>query len=211
MLIESRSWNIHEAVLKMRNFRLPQSFAITFFLFLSCIVQTMPLSYAVDKIAPSYRIGPEDVLQVSVWKDESLKREVVVRMDGFISFPLAGELLAQGKTVDQFVDDIKEKLSEFIPDPPVTVAVLQGSSNKIYVIGKVNRPGEFLVGHHTDVIQALSLAGGLTPYASKSNIKVLRRIGEDQVVFPFDYGDVIHGDDLAQNIILHRWDVVMVP
>lgn len=164
-----------------------------------------------DAVAPSYRLGPEDVLEISVWKDDSLSRPVVVRPDGFISFPLVGEVLAKGKTVDQFTDGLKARLSRFVPNPTVTVTVTQINSNKIYVIGKVNRPGEFLVGHDTDVMQALSLAGGITPFASKSNIKILRRIEDKQIIFLFDYGDVLSGDDLEQNIILERWDVVMVP
>ena len=192
-------------------FRSPMLFIVCSSIVLSPICQNWSVANALDKVAPSYRIGPEDVLQVSVWKDESLTREVIVRMDGFVSLPLVGEVLAKGKTVDQFVDVLKKRLSQYIPDPPVSVAVLQGNSNKIYVIGKVNRPGEFLVGHDMDVMQALSLAGGLTPFASKGSIKVLRRMGEQQIVFPFDYGDVIHGEELEQNIILHRWDVVMVP
>ena len=164
-----------------------------------------------EPIAPSYRLGPEDVLEISVWKDESLSRPVIVRPDGFISFPLVGEVLARGKTVDQFTDVFKTRLSRYVPNPTVSVTVTQINSYKIYVIGKVNRPGEFLVGHHTDVMQALSLAGGLTPFASQGKIKILRRINEKQVIFPFDYGDVLGGDELEQNIILERWDVVMVP
>jgi len=164
-----------------------------------------------NPVAPSYRLGPEDVLDISVWKDDALSRPVVVRPDGFISFPLVGEILAEGQTVDQFTSIFKDRLSRYVPDPTVTVSVTQMNSNKIYVIGKVNRPGEYVVGHHTDVMQALSLAGGLTPFASQSNIKILRRINEKQVIFPFDYGDVLSGDELEQNIILERWDVVMVP
>lgn len=164
-----------------------------------------------DAIAPSYRLGPEDVLEISVWKDDSLSRPAIVRPDGFISFPLVGEVLAKGKTVDQFTAKLKARLSRFIPNPTVTVTVTQINSYKIYVIGKVNRPGEFLVGHDTDVMQALSLAGGITPFASKSNIKILRRIEDKQIIFHFDYGDVLSGDELEQNIILERWDVVMVP
>jgi len=164
-----------------------------------------------DTVAPSYRLGAEDVLEISVWKDEALSRPVVVRPDGFISFPLVGEVLAEGKTVDQFTEGFKARLSRYVPNPTVTVTVSQINSYKIYVIGKVNRPGEFLVGHHTDVMQALSLAGGLTPFASQGNIKILRRIHDQQLVFAFDYGDVLGGDDLEQNIILDRWDVVMVP
>ena len=161
------------------------------------------LVFAVDAVAPSYRLGPEDVLEISVWKDETLTRQVLVRPDGFISFPLVGEVLAQGKTVDQLTDDLKTRLSQYIPDPHLSVAVVQVNHFKIYVIGKVNNPGEYLVGHNTDVMRALTLAGGLTPYASESNIKILRRIDGEQVVFPFDYGDVISGENMEKNFQPH--------
>lgn len=161
--------------------------------------------------APSYRLGPGDILKISVWKDEHLTGDVTVLNDGFVSFPLVGPVRAAGKTLDQFMDDLKAKLKHYVPDPALSVIVTEARSLKIYVIGKVNRPGEFTVGHPIDVMQALSLAGGVTPYASSSNIKVLRRLGDRQVVFPFDYGDAIKGHGLERNIILERWDVVMVP
>ncbi len=170
-----------------------------------------PMNPLPPPLAPSYRLGAEDVLKISVWKDESLTAEVAILADGFVSFPLVGTIRAGGKTIDQFTDDLKKALAYFVSDPSVSVVVAEAKSLKIYVIGKVNRPGEFLVGHQTDVMQALSLAGGITPYASQSNIKILRRLDDRQIVFPFDYGDVIKGNKLEQNIQLERWDVVMVP
>lgn len=160
---------------------------------------------------PGYYLGPEDVLKISVWKDESLTGEAVVRPDGMISFPLVGDLQAEGRTVEDLRAGLVTRLSKYIPKPAVSVAVTKANSYKVYVIGKVNRPGEFLVGHYTDVMQALSLAGGLTPFASENNIKVLRRVGAQQVTFPFAYGDALKGKGLEQNIILQRGDVVMVP
>lgn len=158
-----------------------------------------------------YVLGPEDVLQVSVWKDEHLTREVVVRPDGLISFPLVGDVPAEGKTVEALRGDLATRLARYIPKPTVSVAVAKVLSYKVYVIGRVNRPGEFLVGHYTDVMQALSLAGGLTPFASENQIKVLRRINGQEVVYPFAYGEALKGKGLEQNIILQRGDVVMVP
>ena len=160
---------------------------------------------------PNYRLGPEDELKISVWKDQELTQEAVVRPDGMISFPLVSDVPAEGKTVEEVKADLRKRLSRFIPDPPVSVMVTKVNSYKIYVIGRVNRPGEFLVGHYTDVMQALSLAGGLTPFASENQIKVLRRINGEQVLFPFRYGDVQKGKELSQNIVLQRGDVVMVP
>ncbi len=159
----------------------------------------------------NYQIGPQDVLQISVWKDEILSREVVVRPDGFITFPLIGEVRAEDRPVGEVAKEMDERLTQFVSDPRITVAVSQVNSFKIYVIGKVNKPGEFQLGQYTDVMQALSLAAGLTPFAREGSIKVLRRIQGDQTTFPFDYGDVLKGKNLEQNIVLKRGDIVMVP
>ncbi len=159
----------------------------------------------------SYRIGPQDVLQISVWKDEILSREVVVRPDGFISFPLIGEVKAVDRPVGDLAKEMDERLSKFVSDPRISIVIAQVNSFKIFVIGKVNRPGEFQLGQYTDVMQALSLAGGLTPFAREGSIKVLRRVNGKQTTSEFDYSDVLKGKNLEQNIILQRGDIVMVP
>lgn len=158
-----------------------------------------------------YELGPEDVLSIDVWKDEILSREVSVRPDGRISFPLIGEIIAEGRPVTDLTKEINERLSKFVSDPRVTVAVSKVNSYKIYVIGKVKKAGEFLLGQNADVMQALSLAEGLTPFARESSIRILRRMGGQQKVHNFDYSEVLEGKNLAQNIILRRGDVVMVP
>jgi polysaccharide export outer membrane protein len=160
---------------------------------------------------PSYLIGPEDVLKVAVWKDEQLTQETVVRPDGLITFPLIGDVSAAGRTAEDVRNEIARRLSKYLPNPHVTVAVLKVLSNRIYVLGRVNKPGEYLVGHYTDVLQALSMAGGLTPYASENDIKIMRRGGGEQQVFHFRYADMLKERDLKQNILLQRGDVVMVP
>jgi polysaccharide export outer membrane protein len=159
----------------------------------------------------SYLLGPEDVVKVSVWKDEHLTQEVVVRPDGMISFPLVGDISAAGRTVEDVRLELVRRLNKFVPNPFVSVLVTKILSGKIYVIGRVNKPGEFQVGHYTDVLQALSLAGGLTPFASENDIHIMRRIRGEQFMFPFRYGDVRKGKELDQNIILERGDVVVVP
>lgn len=160
---------------------------------------------------PAYLLGPEDVLKVAVWKDEHLTQDTVVRPDGMITFPLIGDVVASGRTVEDVRNEIAKRLIKFIPNPNVTVTVLKVLSYRIYVLGRVNKPGEYQVGHHTDVLQALSMAGGLTPYAAENDIKVIRRNGVDEQVFPFRYGDAQKGKDLRQNILLQRGDLVMVP
>ncbi len=165
----------------------------------------------VSQVDPGYRLGAEDVLLVSVWKDEQLTREVVVRPDGMFSFPLVGDIQAEDRTVEAIRDDLVKRLTKYIPNANVSVAVTKIVSYKVYVVGRVNKPGEYLVGHYTDVLQALSLAGGLTPFAAENDIKVMRRVKGTQQSIPFRYGDLRKGKDLEQNIILQRGDVVMVP
>ena len=162
-------------------------------------------------VDPGYRLGAEDVMLVSVWKDEQLTREVVVRPDGVFSFPLVGDVQAEDRTVEEIRAELVKRLTKYIPNPNVSVAVTKVLSYKIYVVGRVTKPGEYLIGHYTDVLQALSLAGGLTPFAAENDIKVIRRIKGQRQVFPFRYGDVRKGQDLEQNILLQRGDVVMVP
>ena len=159
----------------------------------------------------SYLLGPEDIIKISVWKDEHLTQEVVVRPDGMISFPLVGDIPAAGRTIEDVRLELVKRLNKFVPNPHVSVLATKILSYKIYVIGRVNKPGEFLVGHYTDVLQALSLAGGLTPFAAENDIHVMRRTRGEQQVFQFRYGDIRKGKELGQNIILERGDVVMVP
>lgn len=159
----------------------------------------------------SYRIGPEDLLEISVWREESLHREVLVRPDGGISFPLAGDVHVAGKTPQEVQYEITQRIRKYIPEAVVNVSVKEVSGYRIFVVGKVNNPGQFVVGRYVDVLQALTLAGGLTPYANESAIKVLRNEGGKQKVYPFEYSDVKDGRALEQNILLQSGDTVVVP
>lgn len=158
-----------------------------------------------------YEIGPEDLLEISVWREEDLQREVLVRPDGWLTFPLVGPILAAGKTTQQLQAEITERLGKYIPDPVVTVTVRKIQGLKVFVIGKVEKPGEYVVGRYVDVLQALSLAGGLTPFADENAIKILRKEGGQEKVIPFDYSEVARGRNLEQNIRLQAGDIVMVP
>jgi polysaccharide biosynthesis/export protein len=160
----------------------------------------------------NYTVKPGDVLQVAVWKEPELQGPVLVQPDGKFSFPLAGQIDAHGKTVAQLQQEIAARLAHFITDPVVTVSLSQVNGNKVYVIGQVQKPGAFVVNPSVDVMQALSMAGGTTPFAALGNIKILRRTdGGTQVALPFNYNDVAHGNDLAQDIMLQAGDVVVVP
>lgn len=161
--------------------------------------------------AIGYLIQPGDLLLIAVWKEKDLQGDLSVRPDGGISFPLAGEVIASGKTVEQLQKDLAAKLVKYVPDPVVTIMVKQSLGNRIFVIGKVNRPGDYAAGRYVDVMQALSLAGGPTPYASVNKIKILRRENGELKSLPFKYSKVEKGEDLEQNIVLRGGDVIVVP
>jgi polysaccharide export outer membrane protein len=159
-----------------------------------------------------YRIQPGDVLMVSVWKEQDLMAEVLVRPDGGMSFPLVGDVRASGRTVDEVRSQFNERLSKFIPDPSVTIAVKHIGGNRIYVLGKVNRPGVFEFSQPIDVMQALSLAGGATSFAALDDIQILRRDSSGkQTSRRFRYSDVERGRGLDQNVLLKSGDTVVVP
>jgi polysaccharide export outer membrane protein len=158
-----------------------------------------------------YLIGPEDILNISVWKNEDLNHEVVVRPDGKISFPLIGDTQAGDRTPEELRLEITQRLNKFIPDPVVTVMILTINSIKIYVIGNVPRPGEFILGRKINVLQALSKAGGLNDFASSKDIIIIRIIGKRQIKIPFNYKEITKGKDTVQNIYLQTGDVIVVP
>ena len=175
------------------------------FLFLTI---TNTAAFAADS---TYCIGPGDLLDISVWKDESLTRQVVVPPDGVISFPLIEDIDVTGMTVADLRKTISVKLTEYIPDATVAVLFSEIRSMMAYVIGKVNKPGVFPITMQTNVIQVLSMAGGLNAFASEGNILILRQQDNKTVKIPFNYNEVEKGKNLEQNIILQRGDVVVVP
>jgi polysaccharide export outer membrane protein len=168
-------------------------------------------SPAAGSVEQGYLIGPGDVLDVSVWKDEALTRSCVVRPDGFISFPLIGDVPATGKTVLELKSEMEGKLNRFVPGVVLSIEVKQINSLIIYVIGKVNNPGRFILGVDVNVLQALATAGGLNVFAKGRKIKVFRHGNNETTIFPFDYDEVVDGKHLEQNIHLRRGDVVVIP
>ena len=158
-----------------------------------------------------YVIGPGDVLDISVWNNEPLTRAVTVLPDGKIHFPLIGEIVVGGKTLAVLEKELKTKLHPFVPDPELSVMVGQVNSMLIYVIGKVNQPGRFVLNTNVDVLQALATAGGLNAFAKRGKIKIFREENGKTRIFPFDYDDVTEGENLDQNVLLERGDVVVVP
>ena len=193
--------------------KMSRVFPVTLFLIIFAFVpgllqaQGEPASTVVD----AYEVQPGDVLEISVWKEPELQREVLVRPDGAFSFPLSGEIDARNKTVNDLRLEVTARLARYIPELVVTVTVVQINGNKVYVIGQVNQPGVFVVNPRVDVMQALSMAGGTTPFADVNDIRILRRKGNKQTAIGFRYVDVVRGRALEQNIMLESGDVVVVP
>lgn len=159
----------------------------------------------------SYKVLPGDLLSVSVWKEPDLQLELLVRPDNAISFPLAGEISTRNRSVSDIQVELTKRLQRYIADPVVTVSVVEVLGNKVYVIGQVKDPGQFVVNPQVDVLQALSMAGGATPFADLDNIRILRRKNRVQTALSFNYKDVIRGRNLSQNVMLESGDVVVVP
>jgi polysaccharide export outer membrane protein len=166
---------------------------------------------AAEKPDPAYIISAGDALDISVWKEEALTKVVIVLPDGRISFPLIGELTAAGKTVSQIKEELKEKLAPYVTVPIVSVEVKQTGSMLIYVIGRVNSPGRFVVNTNINVLQALATAGGLNPFAKRKKIKIMRAEGETTKTFFFNYDEIADGKRMEQNIWLQKGDVIVVP
>lgn len=161
--------------------------------------------------ADAYKLQPGDVLQVVVWKETDLQTEVLVRPDGGISFPLAGDMQAAGHTTAELRTELENRVRTLVPGAVVTVSVKAANGNRVFVIGKVNRPGDFALNRPIDVMQAISLAGGVTPFASADQISVLHRDGLHQTSVRFRYSEVAKGRNLQQNILLQSGDTVVVP
>ena len=181
---------------------------IVLFTLTACLILAMsPGVHAQDL---DYKIGPGDILHISVWKNADLTRQVVVLPDGRIHFPLVKELTAAGQSVSALEKMLVEKLTAFVPEPDLSVDVAQVNSMMIYVIGKVNGPGRFAMNTRIDVLQALAVAGGLNPFAKEKEIGVFRKIGGKTAIFNFNYKEVSEGINLEQNILLERGDVIVV-
>jgi polysaccharide export outer membrane protein len=154
---------------------------------------------------PDYTLNPGDQIDIAVWKELELTKTVVVRPDGKFSFPLAGRTIAQVQM------EITNKLKTYIPEAVVTAAVKELDGYRVYVIGQVGKPGSFVMNPRMNVLQALTVAGGMTPFAGLNDIIVLRGTGAAQHVIAFHYTEVVKGRNLNQNIQLEAGDVVVVP
>jgi polysaccharide export outer membrane protein len=158
-----------------------------------------------------YKIGPQDVLRIDVWKEAEISRTLPVRPDGKISLPLLNDVQATGLTAMQLATVISEGLKKYITNPQVTVSVTEINSRRIYVTGEVLKPGTFPLLPNMTVLQALSSSGGFTQFARVKNIYVLRKEEGKDVKHPFNYKEVVSGKNPEQNIMLEPGDVIVVP
>lgn len=169
-----------------------------------------------------YRIGPEDMLQIYVWKNDTMSRTVPVRPDGMISLPLLNDVQAAGLTPLELRDVLTQKLTEYIPDPEVSVIVSEVRSFKVSVIGEVLKPGRYELKSWSTVLDALAMAGGFTPFAARSRIVILRPDGSSVKRIPFNYNKLTSneglldrilntGGDAKENFYLQNGDIILVP
>lgn len=158
-----------------------------------------------------YKIGPQDVLRIDVWKEPDISRVIPVRPDGKISVPLLNDVQASGLTAMELAASLRESLSKYLTNPQVTVTVNEINSRRVYITGEVIHPGTFPLLPNMTVLQALSGAGGFTQFARLKNIYVLRTEGGKQVKHPFNYKEVVKGKLADQNIFLLPGDVIVVP
>ena len=158
-----------------------------------------------------YKIGPQDMVRIDVWKEPEISRTIPVRPDGKISLPLLNDVQAAGLTAIQLSNSIHDGLTKYLNNPQVTVTVTEINSRRVYVTGEVNRPGALPLLPDMTVLQALSSAGGFTQFAKLKGIYVLRNEGGKQIKLPFNYREVVKGKNQEQNILLLPGDVIVVP
>lgn len=185
----------------------------TLSLLLTCVMALFFYGKPADAASgnETYRLRPGDVVMISVWREDALQREVRILPDGGLNFPLAGRLQVDGATTTEVESLITDRLKQYISDPVVTVVVSSIDGNRIYVIGKINKPGPIVLSEPMTALQALSMAGGLNTFASGNDIKVLRVKGTKQELLPVNYNDLIKGRNLHTNVSLHPGDTILVP
>lgn len=164
-------------------------------------------------VTPEYILGPEDVLEISVWKNNDLSKQVQVRPDGRISLPLVGDVSAVGKTASQLTDEISGRLRAYMENPTVSILVREVNSYQIYVLGEVNKPGKYPLKSKLTLLQAVTVAGGFTPVAARNKIVVFRfgKESEGMTKIKASYDDIVIRDGSNQNIELKPGDLIVVP
>ena len=190
---------------------------LTMMIAVSGCAEEQQISYKLEYAPPAeFFLGPEDVLIVTVWRNQDLSREMVVRPDGMISMPLLGDVPAAGLTANALAKRIAERLTEYMASPIVSVQLKEVNSYFIYVLGEVTRPGKYPLKSYANVMQGVSLAGGFTPFAKKNKMKVLRVTTngsneKHQIEIPVQYDNILKGNAVPGNFFLRSGDVIVVP
>jgi polysaccharide export outer membrane protein len=188
-------------------------------LLLSCsskVAQLTPAPIHEEDVPSAYMIGPEDILEIVVWKNQTLSKVVTVLPDGKISLPLVGDIQAAGATAIQLKEEITERLKPYYREFPEVSVIVQQVNSHIYIIGEVPRPGRYVVKSGTTVLQAIALAGGLTQFASPNKIMLLRTENgvnngrNRESIWQIRYRDIISGRNLETNITLKTGDTIIV-
>ena len=170
-----------------------------------------PAASARPETGSDYEIGAGDLLQIFVWKEPELTRDVTVRSDGKISVPLLGDVAAAGLSPQRLGEELARSLSRFVETPRVTIGVSQAVSSRFYVLGQVGKPGEFRLNVPTTVLQGLALAGGFREFAKTDDIVIIRQQKGAQTVIPVNYKKLSEGKDVSQNVMLKSGDTIVVP
>ena len=179
---------------------------------ISLILFSYQTSFAQEETKDTYLIGAGDILEITTWKEVDFTREeVLVRLDGMITFPLINDIQAKGQTPMQVKQAIEEKLKDYVESPIVTVTVRTSASKRFYILGEVVNTGEYPLVKGLTVLQAFALAGGFTEWASKKEIILMRNEGGQEKIFRVNYKDIIKGKDTSQNIKIQPDDTIIVP
>jgi polysaccharide export outer membrane protein len=161
--------------------------------------------------ASGYRLNPGDLIRLSVWKEDSLTREAMVQPDGNVSFPLAGQVPAAGRTAAELEAEVTDRIARYIAAPAVTIELLEAKGNRVYVLGEVNNPGQFQLDRPTSVVQAIALAGGLTAFAGRGDIRLLRREEGAERSIRLDFDALADGEVPEGGLELRAGDTIIVP
>ena len=175
-----------------------------------CVEMSSGVAVAAEK-PEIYQLHQGDKVLISVWREETLQKEVVVLPDGSVTFPLIGRVEVAGLSTPEVEQSITAKLKKYFPEPIVTVVIIGTDGNRAYITGKVMRPGPLIISGPTSVLQAISMAGGFDKFADESSIKVIRTKTDGQVILPVNYKDIISGKNITTNIQLQAGDTLVVP
>ena len=185
----------------------------TFALIILALLPTMGYS-SQDVINVSknpYKIGPSDLLDIQVWNEPDVSKQVRVLIDGTIVLPLVGQINAAGLTPSQLSESLKKKLSEYIAEPEVTVMVLEGKYNRYFIVGQIQNPGEYYIDYPISILQAIARAGGFQEWAKKSKIFVIRQTKSGEERIEFNYDEFVKGDKKVKNIEIVSGDTIIIP